>query len=92
MLTEAQKDHVIRFIRSLKSQSFTFRDVVRAVDIDSDDRRSLQHYLDELDSEQVQALVAVLKTAGRLPRNEGSPKNQQLLFAEKSTHLRKDAL
>lgn len=53
MLTEAQKDQVIRFIRSLKSPGFTFRDVVRAIEIDSDDRRSLQRYLDELDAEQI---------------------------------------
>jgi ribonuclease R len=53
MLTEAQKDQVIRYVRSLKAQSFTFRDVVRALEIDSDDRRSLQHYLDELDEEGV---------------------------------------
>ncbi len=53
MLTEAQKDQVIRFIRSLKSPGFTFRDVVRAIDIESDDRRSLQRYLDELDEEEV---------------------------------------
>jgi len=53
MLTEGQKDQVMRFIRSLKSPGFTFRDVVRAVEIDSDDRRSLQRYLDELDAEQI---------------------------------------
>jgi ribonuclease R len=53
MLTETQKAQVVQFIQSLKSPSFTFRDVVRALDIDSDDRRSLQRYLDELDEEQV---------------------------------------
>ncbi len=53
MLTQKQKDDVFSFIRSLKSQSFTFRDVVRSLDLDSDDRRSLQHFLDELDSQSV---------------------------------------
>ncbi len=53
MLTQKQKDDVFRFIRSLKVRSFTFRDVVRFLDLDSDDRRSLQRYLDELDSESV---------------------------------------
>ena len=53
MLTNTQKDQVLRLARSLKSNSFTFRDVVRALDLDSDDRRSLQRYLDELDSEGI---------------------------------------
>ncbi|HYK88517.1 MAG TPA: ribonuclease R [Acidobacteriota bacterium] len=53
MLTQRQKDDVFRFVRSLKSQSFTFREVVRFLDLDSDDRRSLQHFLDELDSQSV---------------------------------------
>lgn len=53
MLTQHQKDDVFRFIRSLKTHSFTFRDVVRFLDLESDDRRSLQHFLDELDSESV---------------------------------------
>lgn len=43
----------MRYIRSLKNGEFTFRDVVRVLDIDSDDRRSLRNYLDELDSEGV---------------------------------------
>ena len=51
MLTQSQKNQVIQFIRSLKTKSFTFRDVVRALVLDSDDRRSLQRFLDELDSE-----------------------------------------
>jgi len=46
----------------------------------------------ELDSEYVQALVAALKATGRLPPQGGSPQNQRLLFAEKSTKPRKDAL
>jgi ribonuclease R len=53
VLTQAQKDAVFRFIRQLKSTGFTFRDVVRVLDLDSDDRRSLQRYLDELDSDGV---------------------------------------
>ncbi len=53
MLTKAQKDDVLRFVRALKVQYFTFRDVVRFLDLDSDDRRSLQHYLDELDSQEI---------------------------------------
>jgi ribonuclease R len=51
MLTPNQKDQVFRFIRSLQKSSFTFRDVVHFLDLDSDDRRSLQDFLDELDSE-----------------------------------------
>ena len=35
---------------------------------------------------------AVLKATGRLPPHGGSPQNQQLLFPEKSTDLRKGAL
>jgi ribonuclease R len=53
MLTNTQKNQVLQFIQSLKSNSFTFRDVVRALDLDSDERRSLQRHLDELDSEGV---------------------------------------
>ena len=53
MLTKSQKDDVLRFVRGLKVQSFIFRDVVRFLDLDSDDRRSLQHYLDELDSQEI---------------------------------------
>ncbi len=53
MLSKTQKEEVFRFIRQLKSTGFTFRDVVRFLDLDSDDRRSLQRYLDELDSDGV---------------------------------------
>src|SRR5512135_2958714 len=53
MLTTDQKDRVFRFIRGLSTSSFTFRDVVRQLGIDSEERRSLQHYLDELDSQQI---------------------------------------
>lgn len=53
MLTSEQKDRVLSFIRGLNTSSFTFRDVVRQLGIDSDDRRSLQHYLDELDGQQI---------------------------------------
>jgi ribonuclease R len=53
LLIPAQKDAVIQFIHALKTQSFTFRDVVRHLELDSDDRRSLQRYLDELDSQGI---------------------------------------
>ena len=53
MLTPSQKDQVLSFIQSLTKGSFEFRDVVRLLDLDSDDRRSLQRYLDELDEEGV---------------------------------------
>ena len=46
----------------------------------------------ELDSEDVQSLVAVLKATGRLPTEGGSPKNQRPLFGEKSTKRGKGAL
>ncbi len=52
-MTPEQKDRVLRFVHSLNTRSFTFRDVVRHLDLDSDDRRSLQHYLDELDGQEV---------------------------------------
>jgi ribonuclease R len=53
MLTNIQKNQVLQFVRSLKTNSFTFRDVVRSLDLESDERRSLQHHLDELDSEGI---------------------------------------
>lgn len=53
MLTKTQKDKTLKYIQSLKSPGFTFRDVVRLLDLDSDDRRSLQRYLDELDREKI---------------------------------------
>jgi ribonuclease R len=53
VLTQTQKQEVLRFIQSYKAPSFTFRDLVRFLDIDSEDRRSLQRYLDELDSQDV---------------------------------------
>ena len=53
MLTNTQKNQVLQFVRSLKTNSFSFRDVVRALDLESDERRSLQHHLDELDSEGI---------------------------------------
>jgi len=53
MLTQTQKDQVLQFVRSGKAGGFTFRDLVRVLDLDSDDRRSLQIFLDELDSEGV---------------------------------------
>ncbi len=53
MLTDAQKQQVVQFVSSLRSRAFTFRDVVRVLDLDSNDRRSLQRYLDELDAQDV---------------------------------------
>ncbi len=53
MLTQAQKSRVLQFIGSLKTKQFTFRDVVRYLDLDSDHRRSLNRFLDELDSEGI---------------------------------------
>ncbi len=53
MLTKTHKEEVFRFIRGLKTPSFTFRDVVRFLDLESDERRSLQRYLDELDSQEI---------------------------------------
>ena len=53
VLAQKQKQEVLRYLQTLESPSFTFRDVVRFLDLDSDDRRSLHHYLDELDSEGV---------------------------------------
>ena len=51
MLTNTQKNQVLQFVESSKRNSFTFREVVRILDLASDERRSLQRYLDELDSE-----------------------------------------
>jgi ribonuclease R len=53
LLTVSQKQEVLKYVRGLDSRAFTFRDVVRFLDLDSDDRRSLQRYLDELDSQGV---------------------------------------
>ncbi len=53
MLAQTQKEAVFRFIQNLKGSSFTFRDVVRFLDLDSDERRSLQRYLDELDAQEI---------------------------------------
>jgi ribonuclease R len=53
MLTQTQKNQILQFIRSLKTSGFAFRDAVRLLNLDSDDRRSLQHFLDDLDSEGI---------------------------------------
>jgi ribonuclease R len=53
MLTHTQKNQVLEFIRSLTTNGFSFRDAVRILDLESDDRRSLQHFLDELDAEGI---------------------------------------
>lgn len=52
-LTKEQQDRVLDFIRSLKSPGFTFRDAVRILDLDSDARRGLQRFLDELDAQGI---------------------------------------
>lgn len=53
MLSKTQKEEVFRFIQNLKVPAFTFREVVRFLDLESDERRSLQRYLDELDSQEI---------------------------------------
>jgi ribonuclease R len=53
MLTAAQKQTILKFVRENQSRSFILRDVVRLLDLDSDERRNLQHYLDELDGQGV---------------------------------------
>jgi ribonuclease R len=53
LLKPSQKQAVLNFIASLQARSFTFRDVVRLLALDSDERRSLQRFLDELDSQEV---------------------------------------
>jgi len=53
VLTPDQKQAVLGFITSLEGRSFTLRDLVRRLDLDSDERRSLQRFLDELDSQEV---------------------------------------
>ncbi|MEJ2111308.1 MAG: RNB domain-containing ribonuclease, partial [Acidobacteriota bacterium] len=53
MLTPKQKEKVLEYIKKAPSGGFTFRDVVRFLGLASDDRRSLQRHLDELDSEGV---------------------------------------
>ncbi len=53
MLTVAQKQEVLNYVRNHDERTFTFRDVVRLLDLDSDERRSLQRYLDELDRQGI---------------------------------------
>ena len=53
MLKPSQKQAVLNYVASLQTRTFTFRDVVRFLDLASDDRRSLQRFLDELDSQEV---------------------------------------
>ncbi len=53
MLKPSQKQAVLKYIDSLNARAFTFRDVVRHLDLESDDRRSLQRFLDELDAQEV---------------------------------------
>jgi ribonuclease R len=53
VLTATQKQEVLKFVRGHEKRTFTFRDVVRILDLDSDERRNLQRYLDELDSQAI---------------------------------------
>jgi ribonuclease R len=53
VLTDTQREKVLRYVRSLKTRTFTFRDVVRYLKLSSDERRSLQSFLDELDEQEV---------------------------------------
>jgi ribonuclease R len=68
MLNQSQKDQVFEYIRSLRKTGFTFRDVVRLLDLNSDDRRSLQHFLDEVDSSGI--IHRVKKGRYTLPSRE----------------------
>ena len=53
MLTDTQREKVLRYVRSLKTRTFTFREVVRHLELSSDERRALQQFLDELDEQEV---------------------------------------
>ncbi len=53
MLTPAQKQEVLKFVRRQSARTFTFREVVRFLNLDSDERRNLQRYLDELDAQNI---------------------------------------
>ncbi len=68
MLSRTDKDRTLRYIESIRSGSFTFRDVVRFLDLDSDDRRSLQRYLDELDADGI--IRRVRRGTYALPKRE----------------------
>ena len=68
MLTQAQKTRMLQFIRSLKTREFTFRDAVRFLDLESDHRRSLRLFLDELDSQGI--IHRVKRTRYTLPERE----------------------
>jgi ribonuclease R len=68
MLTQDQKNRVLEFVRSLKAREFTFRDVVRFLDLDSDHRRSLKHFLDELDSQEI--IHRIRRTLYTIPERE----------------------
>jgi len=63
VLTATQKAGSVEFVRGHERRTFTFRDVVRLLDLDSDERRDLQRYLDELDS---QAIIHRIKR-GNIP-------------------------
>jgi ribonuclease R len=52
-LTPAQKQDVLRFVQTVKTGSFAFRDLVRHLDLGSEERRSLERHLDELDARGV---------------------------------------
>ncbi len=51
MLSKEQKQKVLVFLQ--KARSFTFRELVRSLELARDERRALQRYLDELDAQKV---------------------------------------
>jgi ribonuclease R len=53
LLTATQKQEVLKFVRGQDKRSFTFREIVRLLDLDSDERRNLQRHLDELDAQGI---------------------------------------
>jgi ribonuclease R len=53
MITAAQKQQVLKFIREHSAKTILFRDLVRFLHLDSDERRNLQRYLDELDAQNI---------------------------------------
>lgn len=69
MLQESQKQKVLQFVREHGSRTFTFRDVVRLLDIGSDERRDLQRFLDELDAQGI--IHRIKRGRYSLPSKEG---------------------
>ena len=88
VLNAAQKQDVLRFIRGHEKHSFTFRDVVRVLSLDSDERRSLQHYLDELDSQGI--IHRIKRGQYALPAKESMVSGQLLCHRDGYGFLRPD--